>query len=555
MDNELRIYCTNIGEYVDVEGGETLQHVYERIKDRIKIRPISVMVNNRDKHLAYPLYGPKHVEFIDRTTIPGRRTYTRSLVMILHKATKDLFPEERLVVPHAIGKGYFCTFKHNHSRVDGATVKALKQRVKEIIAADMPFIRHERPTVEVLDMFRKQGMNDKVRFLSYSKQLYTVFYELDNIIDSFQGPLAPSTGQIDTFDLVPYKDGMLLLLPDPDNPSVPAKAGKHEKIYNAFMERKVINHIIKVSDVSELNKAIKAKRVAEIINIAETIHSQELGAIASQIAERFKRGGARIVLIAGPSSSGKTTSAKRLSTHLVTKFLRPKMISLDNYFVNRADTPLDENGEYDFENLHTVDLELFNHDMKALLEGKEVKMPTYNFETGKREFRGNTLRLEEDNVLLLEGLHCLNPELTKFIPDDQKFRIYVSALATLNIDDHNWISTSDSRLLRCIVRDYKSRGYSAQETINRWPRVRKGEEKWIFPYQENADAIFNSSIVCELAVMKQYALPILEQVAANVPEHSEAHRLLMFLQCFEPISSRDVPRTSLLREFMGGGAY
>lgn len=316
MDNELRIYCTNIGEYVDVEGGETLQHVYERIKDRIKIRPISVMVNNRDKHLAYPLYGPKHVEFIDRNTIPGRRTYTRSLVMILHKATKDLFPEERLVVPHAIGKGYFCTFKHNHSRVDGATVKALKQRVKEIIAADMPFIRHERPTVEVLDMFRKQGMNDKVRFLSYSKQLYTVFYELDNIIDSFQGPLAPSTGQIDTFDLVPYKDGMLLLLPDPDNPSVPAKAGKHEKIYNAFMERKVINHIIKVSDVSELNKAIKAKRVAEIINIAETIHSQELGAIASQIADRFKRGGARIVLIAGPSSSGKTTSAKRLSTTL-----------------------------------------------------------------------------------------------------------------------------------------------------------------------------------------------------------------------------------------------
>lgn len=453
MDNELRIYCTNIGEYVDVEGGETLQHVYERIKGRIKIRPISVMVNNRDKHLAYPLYGPKHVEFIDRNTISGRRTYTRSLVMILHKATKDLFPEERLVVPHAIGKGYFCTFKHNHSRVDGATVKALKQRMKEIIAADMPFIRHERPTVEVLDMFRKQGMNDKVRFLSYSKQLYTVFYELDNIIDSFQGPLAPSTGQIDTFDLVPYKDGMLLLLPDPDNPSVPAKAGKHEKIYNAFMERKVINHIIKVSDVSELNKAIKAKRVAEIINIAETIHSQELGAIASQIADRFKRGGARIVLIAGPSSSGKTTSAKRLCTHLVTKFLRPKMISLDNYFVNRADTPLDENGEYDFENLHTVDLELFNHDMKALLEGKEVKMPTYNFETGKREFRGNTLRLEEDNVLLLEGLHCLNPELTKFIPDDQKFRIYVSALATLNIDDHNWISTSDSRLLRCIVRD------------------------------------------------------------------------------------------------------
>ena len=513
------------------------------------------MVNNRDKHLAYPLYGPKHVEFIDRNTISGRRTYTRSLVMILHKATKDLFPEERLVVPHSIGKGYFCTFKHNHSRVDGATVKALKQRVKEIIAADMPFIRHERPTVEVLDMFRKQGMNDKVRFLSYSKQLYTVFYELDNIIDSFQGPLAPSTGQIDTFDLVPYKDGMLLLLPDTDNPSVPAKAGKHEKIYNAFMERKVINHIIKVSDVSELNKAIKAKRVAEIINIAETIHSQVLGAIATQIADRFKRGGARIVLIAGPSSSGKTTSTKRLATHLVTKFLRPKMISLDNYFVNRADTPLDENGEYDFENIHTVDLELFNHDMKALLEGKEVKMPTYNFETGKREFRGNTLRLEEDNVLLLEGLHCLNPELTKFIPDDQKFRIYVSALATLNIDDHNWISTSDCRLLRCIVRDYKSRGYSAQETINRWPRVRKGEEKWIFPYQENADAIFNSSIVCELAVMKQYALPILEQVAANVPEHSEAHRLLMFLQCFEPISSRDVPRTSLLREFMGGSAY
>lgn len=551
MDNDLKIFCTNTGEYVDVEGGETLQHVYERIKDRINFTPISVLVNNRDKHLSYPVYGPKHVEFLDRNSIPGKRVYIRSLCMILYKATVDLFPGKRLIVQHSIGKGYFCTFKHNHAAVDGATVKAIKTRMKEIIAEDTPFIRRERPTKELIELFRKQGMNDKVRLLTHSTALYTVYYELGNIIDSFHGPLAPSTGLMSTFDLVPYKEGMLLLGPDPENPSVPAKAGKHEKIYNAFLEGKNFNAINNVSDVSELNLAILDRQVTEIIDVAETLHSQMLSNIASEIARRFKKGGARMVLIAGPSASGKTTTTTRLATHLKTKFLRPKMISLDNYVVNRVDTPLDENGEWDFENIKAVDLELFNRDMGDLLAGKEVNMPTFNFETGCREYRGNTMRLEPDDVVLLEGLHCLNPELTKFIPEDQKFRIYISVLTTLNIDDHNWISTSDARLLRRIMRDHKSRGFTAKDTIERWPSVRKGEEKWIFPFQENADAIFNSSIICEIAVMKNLALPILEQVPPNVPEHCEAHRLLSFLKEFNPIDPREVPRTSLLREYVG----
>lgn len=550
MDNDLKIFCTNTGEYVDVEGGETLQHVYERIKDKIGFSPISVLVNNRDKHITYPLYGPKQVEFLDRNSTPGRRTYTRSLCMILYKAINDIFPGNRLIVQHSIGKGYFCTFKHNHAAVEGATVKAIKARMKEIIAEDTPFIRRERPTKELIELFRKQGLNDKVRLLSNSTALYTVYYELGNIIDSFHGPLAPSTGLISTFDLVPYKDGMLLLGPDPDNPSVPAKAGKHEKIYKSFLEGKTYNAINNVSDVSELNVAVLNKQSTQIIDVAETLHSQMLSNIANEIALRFKRGGARMVLIAGPSASGKTTTTRRLATHLKTKFLRPKMISLDNYVVNRVDTPLDENGEWDFENIKAVDLDLFNRDMADLLAGKEVNMPTFNFETGCREYRGDTMKLEPDDVVLLEGLHCLNPELTKFIPEEQKFRIYISVLTTLNIDDHNWISTSDCRLLRRIMRDNKSRGFSAKDTIERWPSVRKGEEKWIFPFQENADAIFNSSIICELAVMKNYALPILEQVPPNVHEHSEAHRLLTFLKMFNSIDGHEVPRTSLLRDYL-----
>ena len=551
MDNDLKIYCTNIGEFVDCEGGETLQHVYERIKDRIGFTPISVLVNNRDKHINYPLYGPKQVEYLDRNSVPGRRTYIRSLCMILYKAVTDVLPGQRLIVQHSIGKGFFCTLKHNHNAVEGNVVKAIKTRMKEIVTENIPFVRRERPTRELIELFRKQGLNDKVRFLKMSNDLYTVYYELGDIIDSYHGPLAPSTGLINTFDLVPYKNGMLLLGPDNENPSVPARAGKHEKIYNTFMEGKMFNSIINVSDASELNSAIKKKKVTHIIDVAETLHAQMLSNIATEIYNRFKRGGARIILIAGPSSSGKTTTTRRLATHLVTKFLKPKMVSLDNYVVNRVDTPLDENGEWDFENINAVDLELFNRDMGDLLAGKEVKMPTFNFETGEREYRGNTMKLEPDNVLLLEGLHCLNPELTKFIPDEQKFRIYISVLTTLNIDDHNWISTSDCRLLRRIVRDYQSRGFSAQETIQRWPSVRKGEEKWIFPFQENADAIFNSSMICELAVMKNSALPLLESVPPNEPEHCEAHRLATFLQYFYPIDAREVPKTSLMRDYVG----
>ena len=555
MAKQINVFIKNTGETLEVEGGITVEELYNQVKDNLKLEPICALVNNQTEDLCFPLYGPKQVEFIDHTTAAGRRVYIRSLCMILYKAINDLYPGERLVVEHSIGGGYFCSFKHAHEKVENGTVDALKARMKEIVVENAPFVRCERLTTEVVELFKQQGLNDKVRLLSESKSLYTVYYQLGDIIDYFYGPLAPNTGYIKVFDLVPYKDGMLLLGPDLTNNAVAAKAEPHDKLFKAFEEYRDFNDVVRIADVGLLNAATKNKYVSLLINVAEALHAQKFSQIADQIAERFKQGGAKVILLAGPSSSGKTTSSKRLAIQLVTKLIRPKVISLDNYFVDRSRTPRDESGDYDYESLYALDLDQFNKDITDLIAGKEVAMPTYNFETGEREYRGDTIKLEPDEVLLMEGIHGLNPELTKLIPEEQKFRVYVSALTTLNIDDHNWISTSDNRLLRRIVRDYKYRGASAQSTIARWPSVRRGEEQWIFPYQENADAMFNSSLIFELAVMKNYAIPVLEQVPHNAPEYVEASRLLRFLQYFDPINEKDVPNTSLLREFLGGSSF
>ncbi len=555
MSANIKIYCKNTNQYVDVTGGDTLQQLYNTLQPQVGEGMIAARVNNKTKDLQYPIFGPKQVEFIGIDTASGMRVYIHSLCMILYKAINDLYPGRRLIVEHAIGGGYFCNFKHEKRAITPAIVKDIKKRMREIVDSNIAFERCEQLTTDVRAMFVKQGLNDKVRLLDSSHELYTVYYKLGDIIDSFNSPLAPGTGHISTFELEAYKDGMLLLAPSKDNLKVPARPVNQRKLYQAFTDYEDFNCVINVADVGELNNAINNKQASMLIAVAEALHEHKFAKIASTIAKRFKKGGAKVVLIAGPSSSGKTTSSKRLAIQLMTNYIKPKVISLDNYFVDRTRTPRDENGDYDYESLYALDLEQFNADITRLIAGEEVKMPTYNFETGMREYRGDTLKLDADNILLMEGIHGLNPELTTLIPNEQKFRLYVSALTTLNIDDHNWISTSDSRLLRRIVRDYKYRGVSAINTIARWPSVRRGEEKWIFPFQENADAMFNSSLLFELAVMKRYVEPILRQVPNDTPHYEEAYRLLRFLSYFKPLAEKDIPRTSLLREFLGGSTF
>ena len=555
MTDDLKIYCKNTQEYIDIDGGDSLQEIYETLSTRLPFKPICALVNNKVEALNFKVYAPKMVEYLDSTSSHGSKVYVHSLCMVLYKAIEDLFPGKRLRIEHSIAGGFYCLIKHEQDILNDEVIAQIKKRMREIVDEDIKFVRRERLTTDVIEMFRKQGLADKVRLLSTSNDLYTTYYKLDNIIDSYFGPLAPSTGYVKVFDLIPYKEGMLLLAHDKENPTQVHKTYPMEKMYKAFTDYVKFNDIVRLDDVGRLNEVIDKNRAPLLINVAEALHDKMFARIADEITRRYHEGGARVVLIAGPSSSGKTTSSKRLGIQLVTNYIIPKIISLDNYFLDRDHTPRDEDGDYDYESLYALDLEQFNKDIKALIAGEEVAMPTYNFQTGEREYRGNTLKLGENNILLMEGIHGLNPELTKDIADEMKFRVYVSALTTLSIDDHNWVSTTDNRLLRRIVRDFKYRGASAQSSIARWPSVRRGEEKWIFPYQENADAMFNSSLLFELAVMKDYAVPILEQVPVNVHEYAEANRLLRFLSYFKSLDPSNIPSTSLLREFLGGSSF
>ena len=555
--DELKVFCKNTGEYISIDGGEALIDLYDTIKGRLGLKgeAVCVLVNNKVEDLHYPVFSPKHIEFIDITDNAGYRVMTRSLCMVLYKAVNDLYPGKRLCIQHSICNGHYCQIKHEEDFLTPEVIDNLKKRMTEIIDADINFVRRERLTSDVIEMFRKQGLKDKVRLLEGINQLYTVYYKLGDIIDSFFGPLVPSTGMLKVFDLVPYEQGMLLLGPDRKDLNKVVEWEPQPKLFQAFTDYINFNEIIRLGDVGELNHAIKAGYAPLLINVVEALHNKHFIQIADEITRRYHEGGARVVLIAGPSSSGKTTSSKRLAIQLITNCIVPKVIELDNYFVNRDRTPRDESGDYDYESLYALDLEQFNKDVTDLLAGKEVAMPTYNFKTGQREYLGNKLKLEQGDILLMEGIHGLNPELTRNIPEDQKFRIFVSALTTLNIDDHNWIGTYDNRLLRRIIRDHKYRGMSALDTIRRWPSVRRGEDKWILPFHENADAMFNSSLLFELSVIKNYALPILEQVPSSTPEYAEASRLIKFLTYFEPLDEKDIPSTSLLREFLGGSSF
>ena len=553
MSEQLKIYCKNTEQYFDIAGGETLMQIASRLN--LGFEPICARVNNKTENMGFAVYTPKQVEFLDSFTSSGQRTYIRSLCMVLYRAVCAICPQARLRISHSISRGYYCRLTTPGLEVDGTLVDALRTEMRRIIDADLPFERKERLSADVESIFRQEGLDSKALLLETNRKLYWTYYTLDGVADSYYGTLAPSTGMLRVFDLVPYKEGFLLMGPDKANPSRPATPLAQDKMYRAFTEHLEFNAILGVRNVGELNLAVQQKRCAEIVNVAEALHNKYIARIADEISERYARGGARIVLIAGPSSSGKTTTTKRLAIQLMTNLLKPQMISLDDYFVDRQHTPRDESGDYDYESLYALDLEQFNTDLNDILAGKEVAMPTYNFQTGSREYKGNTVKLEPGSILLIEGIHGLNPELTSHIPEDSKFRLYVSALTTLAIDDHNWVPTTDNRLLRRIVRDSKYRGTSAEQTIRRWPSVRRGEEKWIFPFQENADAMFNSSLIFELGVIKNYADDVLSRVPRDVPEFGEAYRLRKFLSYFTQIPEANIPSTSLLREFLGGSSF
>ena len=554
MSDQLKVYCKNIEEYIPFKGGDTLMDIYNTIADRIPEHPICAHVNNKTEDLQFPLFAPKQVEFLTRQSPSGHRVYVRSLCMMLYKSVVDLFPGVRLIIEHSISRGYYCRLTGDIT-VNEDVVARLKARMTELVKRDIKFERKERLTSDVIKIFEKQGLDDKVKLLRSTHELYTVYYRLDNVCDSYYGNLAPSTGMLNIFDLQLYKDGFLLLGADSSNPSMVASPIVQEKMYHAFTDYLAFNRVIGVDNVGELNEAVASKESAMLINVAEALHDKKIGRISDDISRRYAEGGARIVLIAGPPSSGKTTFTKRLAIQLMTNLLEPKMISLDDYFVNREVTPRDIDGDYDYESLYALDLETFNRDLNALIAGEEVNLPTYNFELGHRVYKGKKLKLNSNSVLLIEGIHGLNPELTAHIDAKMKYLIYVSALTTLSIDDHNWVPTTDNRLLRRIIRDYKYRGVSATDTIKRWPSVRRGEEKWIFPFQENADAMFNSSLIFELGVMKELADDILNGVPRDIREYAEAYRLRKLLSYFTPITDRLIPSTSLLREFLGGSSF
>ena len=490
-----------------------------------------------------------------RATNPsGQRAYVRSLCMLLYRAITRVAPDACLHIQHSIARGYYCTLNDDAGfmPVSPRLLSETAAEMRRLVDADLPFEHCEDRTEDVIRLFEQQGLDDKVLLMRTMHEPYTVYYRLDGICDSYYGTLVPRTGMLCNFDLRPYKKGFLLLA---DAAAAARPTDMQEKMYKAFTDYLDFNHIVGVRNAGEMNRMVQDKRAADLINVAEALHNKYIARISDEITRRYHEGGARVVLIAGPSSSGKTTTTKRLAIQLMTNLLKPQMISLDDYFVDRHTTPLDEHGDYDYESLYALDLKQFNSDLARILAGEEVELPTYNFETGHREYRGHRVRLEQGSILLIEGIHGLNPELTAQIADEMKFRVFVSALTTLTIDSHNWVPTTDNRLLRRIIRDYKYRGISARESIRRWPSVRRGEERWIFPYQENADATFNSALLFEIGVIREEAERILREVHSDMPEYSEAYRLRRFLEHFERIPDELIPPTSLLREFVGGSSF
>lgn len=552
----LQIYCKNNNLTKDFNEGCSLLDIYNGFELQMPYGPISAKVNNSVESLNFKVYYNKDIEFLDITSASGMRTYMRSLCFVLAKAVEDLYPQGSISLMQAISKGYYCDLHLKDRNIGLDDVTRIKKRMQEIIAEDLPFTRTDCHTAKAIELFKERGMTDKVKLLETTGELYTSYYTLGNTVDYYYGSLVPSTGYIKLFDVVKYYDGLLLRVPNRKSPTQLEDVIKQEKMLDVFQEYHHWNDIMGISTVGDFNKACNKGHATDLINVSEALQEKKIAHIAEEIAQRNQNGEkVKLVLIAGPSSSGKTTFSKRLSIQLMTNGLKPYPISMDNYFVDRKHTPVDENGELDFESLYALDLPFFESQLKALLAGEEIELPRFNFTTGTREPSGEKLQIDDNMILVLEGIHALNPKLIPNIPDGNKYKIYVSALTTILLDNHNYIPTTDNRLLRRIIRDYKYRGYSAQETISRWESVRAGEDKWIFPYQEQADAMFNSALLFELAVLKDYAEPILRKVPNSCAAHSEARRLLHFLNYFVSVPDNQLPPTSLLREFLGGSSF
>ena len=551
MKQVIQIRCKNSKKIVNVNIGSTLSDVLNEINLKMPYGPVCAKVNNKVEGLHYRLYHKKDVEFLDMTSGSGSRNYTRSVFFVLCKAVKDIWPKSHVVIDIPVSNGYYCDLRIGRP-VTEEDVAKVKARMDEIIAAAMPIRRHESVTEKAIKLFSDLGDTAKVKLLQTTGRLYTTYYDIDGYYDFYYGSLLTNTKQIYLYGLDKYYDGMLLRIPTLKDPSILPEMIRQDKLFEIFKEHHHWQDVMEIRTVGDFNNAVATDHSIDLINISEALQEKKIAHIADEIA---KRKGVKLILLAGPSSSGKTTTCKRLSIQLIANGLRPLQISLDDYFVDRELSPRDENGDYDFESIHALNLKLINEQFNALFNGEEVELPRYDFPTGKSVKSGNKLKMEDNNVLVVEGIHALNPELTAQIPEELKYRVYVSALTTILLDDHNYIPTTDNRLLRRIIRDYKYRGVDARETIRRWPSVRAGENKWIFPFQENADVMFNSAMLFELAVIKQQAEPLLEQVPENCPEYSEAYRLLKFLKYIKPIPNTDIPPTSLLREFLGGSSF
>lgn len=551
MRQVLHIRCKNNKKTQEVPIGSTLSDIYEEINLQMPYGPVSAKVNNKVEGLHYRVYHNKDVEFLDLLTPSGIRTYTRSLFLVLCKAVHDLYTGSQVVIDIPVSNGYYCNLQLGHE-ITTEDVDRIRTRMQEIIDTKMPIQRYETTTEEAVKMFTELGDIQKAKLLKSSGSLYCVYYVLEDYKDYYYGSMLTNTSQLHLFGLEPYFDGVLLRIPSTQDPSKLGELIRQDKMFEVFKEHHRWQSILGIKTVGDFNEAVKNGLATDLINVSEALQEKKISQIADTIAERKE---IKVVLIAGPSSSGKTTFCKRLSVQLLASGVKPVQISLDDYFVNRAETPKDENGELDYESIYALNIPLINEQFNALFRGEEVELPKYNFQTGMSEKSGKKLHLGENNILLVEGIHALNPALTEQIADDKKFKIYASALTTILLDDHNYIPTTDNRLLRRIVRDYKYRGCSAQETIHRWPSVRAGENKWIFPYQEQADVMFNTALLFELAVIKPQAEEVLEQVPENCEEYAEAYRLRKFLKYFAPLPFRNLPPTSLLREFLGGSSF
>lgn len=557
----LQIRCVNNHITKSFPEGTSLLDVYESFKNDLDLKfpVVSARVNNTSQGLKFRLFQNRDVEFLDASTGSGFRAYVRSLCFVLYKATSDLFPGSKLFIEHPLSNGYYCNFrkKKHEEPLTEDDVELIKKRIQEIIDSDMPFRRMEATTEETIRVFAERGFSDKVKLLETSGQIYSDYYILGDTVDYFYGPLVPSAGYVKVWGLEFYHGGMLLRVPDIKNPNQLAEKIDMPKTFAMFAEKVHWDVIMRHSNAGDVNKAILNGYASELIQVSEALQEKKIVQIAEQIDRRYHapENPIRIVLITGPSSSGKTTFCKRLSIQLLACGLRPISFSTDDYFVNRVDTPLLPNGDYDFDNIKAVDHKLLEDHLTRLMNGEVVEVPEYNFVTGKREYNGKRLKLVPDSVLIIEGIHALNPLLTASIPDSSKFKVFISALTSISLDDHNWVPIRDNRLLRRIIRDYNKGAFSARETISNWKNVIEAEEKWILPFQESADVMFNSALNIEFAVLRTHAEIILSSVPKNCSEYTEAHRLLKFIHFFLPVSDKEIPPTSIMREFVGGSSF